>query len=70
MEGNASVYQVNRVSRISGDGRAVFLGHKGLFLIKMGAGGGKGGEGTGGTSQFVYKVLRRLGSGVRIPRSY
>ena len=54
MKGNASVYQVNTVSRITGDGRAEFLRTcGGLILIKRVAGGGEGGKGTGVAGQFV-----------------
>ena len=45
MEGNASVYQVNPVSRISGEGRAEFLRTWGPnFDRKRGGRGGKGGR--------------------------
>ena len=45
MEGNASVYQVYRVSRITGEGRVEFLrawGHVALNKREWGAGGGNG----------------------------
>ena len=45
MEGNASVYQVNLVSRISGEGRAEFLRTWGPDFDQKGGGrGGKGGR--------------------------
>ena len=45
VERDASVNQVNPVSRLTGEGRAEFEGHGGLILIKRRAGGGEGGEG-------------------------
>ena len=53
MEGNASVHQVNPVSRTSGEGRAEFLRTWGAGFVQKGARGGEGGEGTGGAGQFV-----------------
>ena len=54
MEGNASVYQVNPVSRISGEGMAEFLRTWGPdFDQKGGREGGEGGKGTGGAGLFV-----------------
>ena len=53
MEGNASVYQINPVSRTTGEGRAEDLRTWGAgFDQKGGRRGGKGG-GTGGAAQFV-----------------
>ena len=46
MEGNASVYQVNPVGRITGGGRAEFLGTWGPGFEQEGA-GGRGGMGRG-----------------------
>ena len=42
MEGNTSVYQVNSVSRITGEGRAEFLRAWGHGLEQEGAGKGGG----------------------------
>ena len=56
MEGNASVYQVNPVCRITGEGRAEFLRTWGPDFDQKGGGrggGGEGGEGTGEAAQFV-----------------
>ena len=56
MEGNASVYQVNPVSRITGEGRAEFLRTWGLCFDQEGAG-------TGGAAQFVrgnYKSFKGI----------
>ena len=50
MEGNASVYQVNYVSRITVEGRAEFLRTWGPGFDQKGA--GVGGGGTGGVAQF------------------
>ena len=51
LEGNASLYQVYGVSRISGEGRAEFLRPWGAEFAKEGAGGrgsaGAGGRGSG-----------------------
>ena len=50
MEGNASVYQGNHVSRITGEGRAEFLRTWGAGLDQKGAGlegGGRGGRADG-----------------------
>ena len=44
VEGNASVYQSNPVSRITGEGRAEFLGTWGPGFDQEGAGGGRGGK--------------------------
>ena len=43
VEGNASVYQVYPVSRITGEGRAEFLSAWGHGFEQEGAGGGRGG---------------------------
>ena len=43
MEGNASIYKVNPVSRMTGEGRAEFLRTWGPGFDQKGAGGGKGG---------------------------
>ena len=62
MEGNASVYHVNPVSRITGEGRAEFLRTWGPGFVQEGAGGG-GGAGTGGAAQSVrgnYKFLKGI----------
>ena len=45
MEGNASVHQVNPVSRIAGEGRAEFLRAWGPDFDRTGSGRGEGGEG-------------------------
>ena len=45
MEGNASVYQVTTVSRITGEGRAEFLKTWGPDFDQKGAGGGEGRRG-------------------------
>ena len=50
MEGNASVYQVNPVSQITGEEIAEFLRTWGPDFDQKG--GGRG-EGTGGAAQFV-----------------
>ena len=50
MEGNASVYQVNPVSRMSGEGMAEFSRAWGPDFDQKGR---EGGEGTGGAGQFV-----------------
>ena len=68
MEGNASVYQVNPVSRISGEGSAEFLRTWGPDFDqkgggrggnKMGAGGGgggkRGGQGVGGWGRCTFR---------------
>ena len=52
MEGNAPVYQVNPVSRITGEGRAGFLKPWEPGLDQKGAGVGGG---TGGAAQFVRR---------------
>ena len=54
MKGNASVYQVNLVSRITGEGRAEFSRTWRPGFDQKGAevGGGERG-GTGGAAQFV-----------------
>ena len=44
MERNASVYQVNPVSRITGEGRAEFLWMWGPGFDRKGAGVGGGGQ--------------------------
>ena len=57
MEGNASVYQVNPVSRITGEGRAVFLRTLGPGFDQKGArvrGGGGGDE--WGSSICAWKL--------------
>ena len=59
MEGNASVYQVNPVNRITGEGRAETLRTWGPGFDQEGAGGGGGG--TGGAAQAVrgnYKPFK------------
>ena len=55
VEGNASVYQVNAVSRRTGEGRAEFLRTWGLGIDqkRAGVGGGERGGGAGGAAQFV-----------------
>ena len=69
MEGNASVYQVNPVSRISGDGRSEFLGTWGADFDQKGAGRKEVGSGTGGAAQSVrgncksYPVSRTTSEG-------
>ena len=60
MEGHASIYQVNPVSRITGEGRAEFSRTWGPdFGQKVPAGGGEGGEGTGGAAQFVRVIYNK-----------
>ena len=61
MEGNASVYQVNPVGRVSGEGRAEVFGTWGPDFDQKG--GGRGGEGawTGWAGQFLHFVTRRTG---------
>ena len=44
---------MNPVSRITGEERAEFLWTWGPDFGQRGAGGGEGGEGTGGAAQFV-----------------
>ena len=57
MEGNASVYQVNPVSRISGEGRAEFSRTWGPDFDQKGAGGGEGGGRDGwGRSICAWKL--------------
>ena len=59
VEGNVSVYQVNPVSRISGEGRAEFLRTWGPDFDQKGGGRERG---TGGAAQFVrgnYKPFLR-----------
>ena len=63
VDGNASVYQVNPVSRITGEGRAEFLRtwRPGFDQKGAGVGGGTGG-GTGGAAHFVrgkYKSFQQ-----------
>ena len=53
MEGNASVYQVIPVSRITDEGRAEFLRAWGPGVEQEGAERGGGGTGTVGTTQSV-----------------
>ena len=53
MEGNASVYQVNPVSRITGEGRGEFSRTWGAGFDKKRAGVGGTGGGTGGAAQLV-----------------
>ena len=63
MEGNASVYQGNPVSRITGEGRAEFLRTWGPDFDQKGGGRGGRGGGTGGAAQFVrgnYKSELKL----------
>ena len=63
MEGNGSVYQVNPVSRISGEGRAEFSRTWGTDFDQKGGGRGGGGEGTGGAGLFVryyYNICTTL----------
>ena len=72
MEGNASVYQVYPVSRITGEGRAEFLRTWGPGFDQEGAGGGEGA--TGGAAQPVrgnYKSypVSRTTSEERVERS-
>ena len=60
MEGHASVYQVNPVSRITGERRAKFLRAWGPGFDQKGAGVGGG---TGGAAQFVrgnYKSFKGI----------
>ena len=62
MEGNASVYQVNPVSRITGEGRAELKRTWGPGFDQEGAGGG-GGGGTGGAAQSErgnYKSVKGI----------
>ena len=60
VEGNASVYHVYPVGRITGEGRVEFLRTRGPGVDQKGAGGGRG---TGGASQFVrgnYKSSKAI----------
>ena len=58
MEGNTSVYQVNPVSRITGEGRAEFLRTWGPEFDQKGAGRGGGGGGDGwGRSICAWKRI-------------
>ena len=62
MEGNASVYLVNPVSRITGEGRAELIRMWVAGFDREGAGGG-GGGGTGGAAQSVrrnYKSFKGI----------
>ena len=55
MEGNASVYQVNPVSRITGEGRAELLRTWGPGFDQKGGGrGGGGGRDGWGSSIIMY----------------
>ena len=63
MEGNASVYQLNPVSRISGEGRAGFLRTWGPDFDQKEAGRGEGGEGTGGY-MFWFSSPVMVGVGI------
>ena len=58
MEGNASVYQVNSVSRITGEGRAEFCRTWGPGFDQKGAGvgGGEGGGDGRGSSICAWKL--------------
>ena len=57
MEGYASVYQVNPVSRISGEGRAEFIRTWGPDFEQKGGGRGGGGVGDGwGRSICAWKL--------------
>ena len=58
MEGNASVYQVNPVSRVSGEGRAEFLRTRGPDFDQKG-GGREGGGGRGRVGQ-VYLCVETI----------
>ena len=61
MEGNASVYQVHPVSRITGEETAEFLRTWGPGFDQEGAGGAGGG--TGGAAQSVrgnYKSFKGI----------
>ena len=55
MEGNASVYQVNLVSRISGEGRAEFLRTWGPDFDQKRA-GLEGGRGRVGQNNIIYRI--------------
>ena len=71
MEGNASVYQVNPVSRITGEGRVEFLRTWGPGLDQEGAVGGGGGGGTGRVAQFVRENCKLFkGIHVKTNKSY
>ena len=54
MEGNASVYQVNPVCRLTGEGRVEFLRTWGAGFDQKGA-GLEGGKEKGGAAQFVVE---------------
>ena len=59
MEGNGSVYQVNPVGRITGEGRAEFLRTWGRDFDQKGGGRGRGGGGDGwGRSICAWKLYR------------
>ena len=62
MEGNASVYQVNPVSRVAGEGRAEFLRTWGSDFDQKGGGREGGGQGTGGAGQFVRGNYKFVGT--------
>ena len=64
MEGSASVYQVNPVSRITGEGRAEFLRTWGSdFDQKGGREGGVGGEGQEGQLNLCVETINPCGGG-------
>ena len=48
------MYQVNPVSRITGEGRAEIFRTWGPDFDQKGGGGGGGGEGTGGAAQYIF----------------
>ena len=59
MDGNALVYQVYPVRRITGEGRAEFLGAWGPGFEQEGA-GGEGGEGRAGELNLCAENINPL----------
>ena len=57
---------MNPVSRITGEARAEFEGRGGLILIKRGAGGEEGWEGTSEAAQFVCGNFKSFLCGERL----
>ena len=60
MEGNASVYQVNPVSRITGEGRAEFLRTWGPGFNQEGVRGGGGGAGRAGQLNLCVETINPI----------
>ena len=57
MEGNSSVYQVNPVNRITGEGRAEFLWTWGPDFDQKGGGRGEEGEGQVGQLNLCVETI-------------